>query len=741
MIRLILFKFISFIICRCIYRQRVLLKFKPVRNRAYVFVSNFTSSADFIFIDAALKRKIKFVHKKGTLPNSFFYKIFKSSMFIEKRDEFDVKGYSKYCNEIAELLKSGYSLCFFPENNISRNGLIGRFYDEISDIASGNTITFVIPLYVGPLWGTVFSTKKLRRRFQRRTINVFAGKECLLETKPWQLRNMVCELASEAESYPRVREKTLHYNFVKLAKKNPFKKLLYELDSKPLCRLDILLKSIILSRKIKRVKRNNNYMGIMLPNSYAAAISILAVMYADCVPAMLNFSLSKTTLASLIKKYQLDFVLTSRKFTNIIRYEQLNEMVFIEDIVKEISWKDKVICIAMLLFLPASLIVRIIAPKSFENLYSAAMVIFSSGSTGDPNGVVLTHHNLNCNANICCETMFIELDNDAITGNLPLFHSYGMMVEFWIPFMTGVRVTYIKNPLDYESIIKAVKEHRLTLLATTQTFLYGYIKKSSKEDYRSLRFLILGAEKFNSANANKIRDLTNVEPIEGYGCTELSPVVSVNISDDSDNLGKESGKIGSIGKAITGVAAKVVNIETHLDCLPNEDGLLLIKGPTVMKEYLNKKEETAKAFIDGWYNTKDIAQIDEEGNITISGRISRFSKIAGEMISHELIESLINNYLGLFEKAIAVVNLKDKDGKDKVGVFYSLENLNIREVTRYLSNFGLSNLWIPKNRDFIKVDEIPTLPSGKLDLKKLKEMVLNFSGGQVKLCNIKVSNV
>lgn len=726
MLKNVLFKIISFFISRCLYRQRVSFKFELASDKAYIFVSNSSSYADALFIASALKRKVKFVYKKGTLPSSFFYKFLTSRLFIEKSDEFDVSQYDTYRVEIKELLKSGYSLCFFPENKISRNGLIGKFCDEITDIISLELNVHVVPLYVGPLWGTALSSKRLKTKSYRRIINVFLGMEFSLETRPWQLRNMVCELASEAETYPRFGEKVLHYRFLQLAKRNPFKKILYELDSKGLGRFSVLLKSIILSRKIRALKRNNDHIGIMLPNSYAAAISILAVMYADCIPAMLNFSLPKPTLKSLVHSYKLDLIITSRKFINTIKYEHLKEMVFLEDIAKDISLKDKIKTALMLFFLPAFITIKLFSPKTYKDLYSSAIVIFSSGSTGDPNGVVLTHHNVNCNANLCCETMFIELDNDAITGNLPLFHSYGMMVEFWIPFMTGIKVTYIRNPLDYESIMKAVREHRLTLLATTQTFLYGYIKKSLEGDFKSLRLLILGAEKFHCAHAEKIREKTGIEPIEGYGCTELSPVVAINISDDSREIGKVSGKKGSIGKSITGVAAKIVNIETHLECQPNEDGLLLIKGPTVMKEYLYKKEDTHKAFINGWYNTKDIAQMDEEGNITISGRISRFSKIAGEMVSHELIEALINNYLGLFEKAIAIVNLKDNDEKDTIGVFYSLEHLNIRDVTRYLSNFGLSNLWIPKNRDFIKVDEIPTLPSGKLDLKKLKEMALTL---------------
>lgn len=726
MLRTILFKFASFIICHCIYRQRISFKSKLNNNQVYIFVSNFSSSVDYLFIASALKRKVKFVYRKEALSATLFYKLFGSKMFIEKCDDFNTNGINKYVNEINESLKSGYSLCFFPENKVSRNGLIGKFYDGIIGIISSEVNISVIPIYVGPFLGTIFSSKWLKH-FKKRIINVFFGIECLSETKLWQLRNMVCELAAEAEMFPRAGEKTLHYQFLKLVRKNPLKKLLYEIDSKPIGRFNVLLKSILLSRKIRKFKLKNNHIGIMLPNSYAAAISMIAVMYADSIPAMLNFSLSKVTLQSLIKSYNLNVVLTSRKFVNHIKHENLKEMIFIEDIAKDISWSDKLKYALMLLVLPAFLSIRIISPKSFRDLYSAAIIIFSSGSTGDPNGVILTHHNVNCNANICCDTMVIELDNDAITGNLPLFHSYGMMVEFWIPFMTGIRVTYIKNPLDYESIVRAVREHNLTLLATTQTFLYGYIKKSSSGDFKSLRLLILGAEKFNSANADKIRELINIEPIEGYGCTELSPVVSINISDDSDDLGKKSGKKGSIGKAITGVAAKIVNIENYSDCQPDEDGLLLIKGPTVMKGYLNKKENTGNAFINGWYNTKDIAQMDEEGNITISGRISRFSKIAGEMVSHELIETLIYNYLGLFEKAIAIVNLKDKEQKDKIGVLYSLESLNIRDITRYLSNFGLSNLWIPKNRDFVKVDEIPTLPSGKLDLKKLKEMALEFS--------------
>ncbi|HBM16568.1 MAG TPA: hypothetical protein DD381_09550 [Lentisphaeria bacterium] len=722
----LIFNIITQIIVK--YRFAIRISFqKKLNSKRFILVSNFPSFAVFVFIAYAFNRKIKFIFRKDSIPDTYFYRVISRFLIVEKPYEYNSEKQKIYINKISKLLNSGYSLCFFPEKAISKNSLINSFYDEYSDVICLYNDVSIVPVYVGPLWGTFQSYRKSYNANKKKIINVFFGRELPLETPLWKIRNLICELAADSEMIPRLGEIPLHHKFLRMARKNPFRELLHEMEGKRLKRFDILIKSVILSRKIRNIKRKSPYVGILLPNSNACAISILSVMYADCIPAMLNYSLSRVTLQSLIKTYNIEVIITSRKFINKINFEEIREMIFLEDIASEIKSKDKLRAFILLAIVPSFISIRLISPTSYNNIYFPAIVIFSSGSTGDPNGIVLTHHNVNTDAILCCETMVFDLKVDAITGNLPLFHSYGMMVEFWIPIMTGVRVTYIRNPLDYEIIMKAVSEDKLTLLTTTQTFLYGYIKKSTIQDFKSLRLLILGAEKFNYSNAGKIREATNIEPIEGYGCTELSPVVSINVPDNVDELGKNCGKGGSIGKALTGIAVKIVNMDTYEDCLPNQEGLLLVRGGTIMKEYLYRPENTLKAFIKGWYNTCDIAQMDEAGNITISGRISRFSKIAGEMISHELIETLICNYLGLFEKAIAVINLKTQDEKDKIGVLYSLDKLNISDVLHYLSKFGLSKLWIPKPRDFIKVESIPTLASGKLDLKKLRDMAMHLS--------------
>jgi len=217
-----------------------------------------------------------------------------------------------------------------------------------------------------------------------------------------------------------------------------------------------------------------------------------------------------------------------------------------------------------------------------------------------------------------------------------------------------------------------------------------------------------------------------VEPIEGFGCTELSPVVSINIAEDFKDFSIMSGKFGSIGKALPGIAAKIVNQDTWKEVLPDRKGLLLIKSPSVMAGYLSE-EATKNAIIDGWYNTGDIASIDEEGYITIVGRVSRFSKIAGEMVSHELIEALIYEYLDIGDRLLAVMGVKDTMKGERLLVLYSGLNLAPHKVIKLLLRKGLSNLWIPKVKDFIKIDEIPLLGTGKMDIVKLNEIALRFS--------------
>jgi acyl-[acyl-carrier-protein]-phospholipid O-acyltransferase/long-chain-fatty-acid--[acyl-carrier-protein] ligase len=258
-------------------------------------------------------------------------------------------------------------------------------------------------------------------------------------------------------------------------------------------------------------------------------------------------------------------------------------------------------------------------------------VLFSSGSTGEPKGIVLTHHNIISNV----EAFGHVLDftkRDGMCGILPFFHSFGFTATLWCPLLLGVPVSYHPNPIDGTAIAKLVREHRLTVLLCTPTFLLSYIRRAKPEDFASLRLVITGAEKLKKKLADRFEERFGVRPMEGYGATELSPVACVSVPDVGGRVPQKGFKDGSIGMPLPGVVVKIVDPDTREPLAMNEEGLLLIKGPNVMQGYHAQPEKTKSVLRGGWYETGDIARIDEDGFVYIVDRLSRYSKIGGEMV-------------------------------------------------------------------------------------------------------------
>lgn len=717
-----LLKICCFVLARFFYRIRIFGLENIPENEAVIFESNYTSAIDPLFIAFACKKNVYYIIPKQN--RSFLLSfVFKILNCIQEPQEKTFQAREEFIKKIEKALVEKAAVCFFPENQVTKNGLVGKFHDKLADIAREYSQIKIIPIYIGPAQRgkNGYEGNLIRPGF----VNVSFGDSLPFDTEPYKIRNAVMELSSEVELLPRYNEKTLHYNFLNHAKKKPWGKLFYEAEGKTLSMFEILLKSLLLSRIIRKAKKQSRYIGVLLPNSNAAAISILSVMYADLVPAVLNFSMAPLVFKRAIEKSGIDVIFTSRLFIEKIKFDQMPEMIFLEDVAKGIKFAHKLFFVLAIFLLPSSMSIRLFSKASYADLRNAAVLLFSSGSSGTPKGIILSHHNVNSNVNSFINIMGLHPKVDKITGCLPLFHSFGMNICFWIPLMCGVSVVYIKNPLEIDEVIKSIRDYKLTLLATTPTILNAYIKKAERSDFKALRLLIVGGEKFNFKNGKEIRNLTGVEPVEGFGCTELSPVVSINIADDFKDLSTVSGKLGSIGKSLPGIAAKIVNQDTWKELLPDQKGLLLIKSPCVMKGYLSE-DSTKNAIIDGWYNTGDIASIDEEGYITIVGRVSRFSKIAGEMVSHELIEALIYEYLDIGDRLVAVMGVKDVMKGERLLVLYAKLNLDPHKIIGFLLRRGLSNLWVPKIKDFIKIDEIPLLGTGKMDISKLNEITLRI---------------
>jgi acyl-[acyl-carrier-protein]-phospholipid O-acyltransferase/long-chain-fatty-acid--[acyl-carrier-protein] ligase len=341
--------------------------------------------------------------------------------------------------------------------------------------------------------------------------------------------------------------------------------------------------------------------------------------------------------------------------------------------------------------------------------------------------VMLSHFNIVSNVEQMAQA--VKLDrHDTLLGVLPFFHSFGFTVTLWLPAVIGIGVAYHPSPLDFGAIGALIREYKVTFLISTPTFLQGYLRKCLPEDFGSLRLVIVGAEKMPERIAAAFEDRFGIRPLEGYGCTECSPVVAVNTHDyRAPGFRQVGAKRGSIGHPLPGMTVRIVDPETREPLPLDQTGLLLVRGPNVMQGYLGKEKITAEVLKAGWYITGDIAALDEDGFLTITDRLSRFSKIGGEMVPHIKVEEKLHELAGATEMSFVVTGVPDGKKGERLVVLHSLSDDELKAVLGKLPQSGLPNLWIPRANQFFHVEEFPHLGSGKLDLRKVREEAIELS--------------
>ena len=318
---------------------------------------------------------------------------------------------------------------------------------------------------------------------------------------------------------------------------------------------------------------------------------------------------------------------------------------------------------------------------------------------------------------------------DCILGILPFFHSFGFTVTLMLPAALGVGVVYHPNPLDARAIGALVRQHGVTFLLATPTFLQAYVRRCLPEDFGSLQFVLAGAEKLPERVALAFEVTFGIRPLEGYGCTECAPVVTVNSRDfRAPGYRQVGGKRGKIGHPLPGVSVRVVDPDTMQPLPLGQPGLLLVQGPNVMKGYIGSPEKTAEVLRDGWYVTGDIAALDEDGFLTITDRLSRFSKIGGEMVPHIKVEEQLHELAGATEQVFVVTGVPDARKGERLVVLHTLTGDQLKHLLGKLSGIDLPNLWIPRPNQFFRVETLPHLGTGKLDLRKVRSLAVQLSG-------------
>jgi acyl-[acyl-carrier-protein]-phospholipid O-acyltransferase / long-chain-fatty-acid--[acyl-carrier-protein] ligase len=527
------------------------------------------------------------------------------------------------------------------------------------------------------------------------------------------------------------RRKPPHRRFVRVAARRPF--LSCFLDSTRPERMSYgrSLAAILVAVKLFRPLLGDAPMvGIWLPSSMGGAFTNIILAMLGKTAINLNYTSSPEALQSALRQCRIRHVLTSRRFTERMRLDPGPdvEMIYFEDLAPRFTaWMRLSRWLAVLL-LPGWFLEYVVLRLGRHSLDDLATVIFSSGSTGEPKGIMLSHRNIAANIESMIQAVSLR-PSDRALGVLPFFHSFGYTVTLWAPLQVGASVLYHPDPRQAREIGEVCHKHQCSLFLSTATFLRFCLRKCEPNDFRSLRVLICGAEKLPVSLAQEFERKFGVLPVEGYGCTELSPVASTNLPNlDVEGVHEIANRPGTVGQPIPGVAARVVHPDSRAPLPIGTEGLLLIHGGNVMEGYLGRPELTREVVQDRWYVTGDMAKLDEDGFITLTGRLSRFAKCGGEMVPLEKIEEMLHEILGTTERLCAVTCVPDESRGERLIVLYlRQDSLEVRSWCQQLSSRGVPNLWVPSERDFHAVAELPVLGSGKLNLQRVKEMALDLT--------------
>lgn len=721
----------NWLLTHIIYKIRVAGAENVPKEGGALLVCNHVSYADPPLILASLKRHVRFLVYRPIYENPILNPFCRWMRAIPVSLTDSPKAIMKSLQEARKAIEAGDLVCIFAEGALTRTGNMLPFSRGLEYIMKDLGAP-IIPMHLDSIWGSIFSFERGKYFWKiphvtPYPVTISFGRSLSGQAKAHEVRLAVQELSAEAFKLRGKYQEKLHMAFIREAKKRPFKLCVADSMGIKLNYIQALGSSILLSKKLFSAKEETHELpemvGVLLPPSAMAALINGAILMAGKIVVNLNYTASQESIESAMRQCKMKKIITSRKFLEKLKMETKENMVFLEDLKDQINPFEKILAVVVVFLLPAFLIKVLFVRGDKTNVDDIATIIFSSGSTGEPKGVMLSHANVFSNIQGFWQVTNIKT-NDVIMGVLPFFHSFGFSACLCFPIGTGLTAVYHSNPLDAATVGKLVEKYKASIILGTPTFFSAYIRKCTKEQFKTIRYAVAGAEKLQDQLIMAFHEKFGIVPFEGYGATELSPIVSLSVP-DPDNTNESiiqiGNKPGKVGHPIPGVAAKVVDPDTFKLLPFDEEGLLLIKGPNVMRGYLGSPEKTKEVIRDGWYVTGDIATIDKDGFIHITDRLSRFSKIGGEMVPHIKVEEEILNILGTSELACAVTAVPDEKKGEALVVFYKGSILP-EELWERLNQKEIPKLWLPRRENFYQVDDIPLLGSGKRDLRKIKEM-------------------
>jgi acyl-[acyl-carrier-protein]-phospholipid O-acyltransferase/long-chain-fatty-acid--[acyl-carrier-protein] ligase len=726
-----LLRFLLWIATHTLYRIRVEGRDHVPAKGGALLVSNHLSMLDALLVQACTGRIVRFLMFKDIYERPWIRPFARLMRAIPISSRQRPREMIHALNAAADSIRAGELVCIFAEGQITRIGQLLPFRRGLERIMRDLEAP-IIPLCLDGVWGSIFSFERQRFlwKMPRRIpypVTVVIGQPMPSTSTPAEIRRSVQDLCARAWTARRDRMRPLATTLIRTARAYP--RLMAMADGRlPHVNFaSALTRSVLLAGRLRPLWEGQAHVGILLPPSVGGALVNWAAFLLGKVPVNLNYTASTEIIGACMKQAGIQTVISSRLFLDKLKLTVPGRVVFTEDLIQKPRATEKLRALALAWLLPANRLQRALGCRRLPHLDDLATVIFSSGSTGDPKGVMLTHYNVLSNVEQLEQVLAFD-SRDRILGVLPFFHSFGFTGTLCLPAVVATGVVFHPTPLEPDAIGDLIRRYAATFLLATPTFLQLYLRGCDPEDFGSLRFILAGAEKLPDRLAFAFEEKFGIRPLEGYGCTECAPAVTVNTRDfRGPGLRQVGAKRGKIGHPLPGVSVRIVDPSTMTPRPVNEPGLLLVKGPNVMKGYLGRPDLTAQAFQDGWYVTGDIAAEDEDGFIQITDRLSRFSKIGGEMVPHIRIEEKLHELANITEQTFVVTGLPDDKKGEKLVVLHTLPADRLASVIDQLSRADLPNLWVPRANQFFAVPAFPLLGSGKLDLRKIRTLAANLA--------------
>ncbi len=740
-------RLILFFATRTVYRVHVIGRDNFPAKGGALLVCNHMSFVDAALLVAATDRPIRFIMHQEIYDHPVVKPFAKMVRAIPISSEQHPRELLQSLHAASDALRNGEIVCIFAEGQITRTGQLLPFRRGLERIMKGVDEP-IIPVNLDGVWGSIFSFErgrflwKVPRRIPY-SVTVSFGAAMASDSTAPSIRAAVQELHTDAFARRKGSMKTLDRAFVRAARQRPWQFFMADGKTPRVSFGSALTKTVFIAGRLQKVVGEQPMVGLLLPPSVGGALTNYALMLMGRVPVNLNYTSSNEVIASCLSQCGIEVVITSKAFLEKFPAMQIpGRTILLEDLLNAPRLAEKVIALTMAWFLPVGSLKHALgssrvkpisgyatqsSKRAEARMDQLATVIFSSGSTGDPKGVMLSHYNVMSNIGQVSQ-VFMLGGRDRVLGILPFFHSFGFTAGLWLPAVQGVGVVFHPNPLDAQAIGGLVQKYKVTFMVATPTFLQGYMRRCTPENFGSLQYVLVGAEKLQERAALAFEDKFGIRPLEGYGCTECSPVVTVNGKDyRAPGFHQVAGRRGKIGHPLPAVCVKVVDIETGLPVAPGTQGILLVKGPNVMRGYLGKPEKTAEVLRDGWYTTGDVATMEEDGFLTITDRLSRFSKIGGEMVPHIRIEERLQELSEVTEQVFAVTSVADEKKGERLLVVHTLVDEALQKTIEKFAQCDLPALWKPKANQFLRVDSIPVLGTGKVDLRGVKALAASMA--------------